>query len=134
MQIEDEYMDVLRNIEFAVKTGFGIYPDITDYAIQRVYEALIECYSAEVLNRPPKPHKLDEKEQIMFTEIKKFCEWHMGRNDDLFTSDNGAIPPPTARTPSEIVACLKRLARSVEKWTRRHGRQGYLKFISEFIA
>lgn len=134
MKIEEQYMDVLQNIEFAVKTGFSFHPEISDYTVQRAYEALIDCYSAEVLNRQPRPHKLDEQEQIMYTEIKKFCDWHLGRNDDLFISDTGEVPSPSARTPAEIVACLKRLVNSLKKWNRRHGRQGYLKFINQFIS
>lgn len=134
MRVEEQYTDILQNIEFTVKMGFGNYPDLTDYAIQRVYEALIELYSAEVLNRPKKPHTLDEKQQILFTEVKKICDWHLGRNHAPFTSETIEIPSPRIITPSEIVTCLKRLLNSLQKWTRRHGRQGYLKFISEFIA
>ena len=134
MRVEEEYMDVLQSIECAVTTEFEIYPDLTDYAVQRVYENLIDYYSAEVRNRPPKPQSLDEKEQIIYTEVKKFCDWHLGRNNDLFTSDSDEkVPIPTPITPAQMVTCLKRLVKSLQKWTRHHGRQGYLKFISMFI-
>ena len=134
MRVEEEYMDVLQNIEFAVKAGFDIYPDLTDYAVQRVYEALIDCYTAEVRDRPPKSQNLDEKEQIIYTEVKKFCDWHLERKDDLFTSDSGEVPSPCPTAPEEMILCLKRLVKSVQNWTRRHRRQGYLKFISQFIS
>ena len=35
--------------------------------------------------------------------------------------------------PSEIVACLKRIQSSVKFWTKKHGRQGYLKFVGKFL-
>jgi len=103
MRVEEEYMDVLQNIEFAVKAGFDIYPDLTDYAAQRVHEALIDCYTAEVRDRPPKPQNLDEKEQIIYTEVKKNCDWHLGRKDDLFTSDSGEVPSPCPIVPEEMI-------------------------------
>jgi len=37
-------------------------------------------------------------------------------------------------TLDEIVACLKRVRKSISGWTRRASRQGYLTFIDQFIA
>lgn len=34
---------------------------------------------------------------------------------------------------AEIVACLKRLRKSVQFWTKSGGRQGYLNYIVEFL-
>ena len=34
----------------------------------------------------------------------------------------------------EIVACLKRVRKSINRWTRTGGRQGYLTFVSQFVA
>lgn len=34
----------------------------------------------------------------------------------------------------EIIACLKRIRKSIEHWNRRGGRQGYLNFASQFVV
>jgi hypothetical protein len=37
------------------------------------------------------------------------------------------------KTVDEIIACLKRIRRSIQFWQKKGGRQGYLTFISEFV-
>jgi hypothetical protein len=32
-----------------------------------------------------------------------------------------------------IIACLKRIRKSVEKWNKQGGRQGYLTFVEQFV-
>ena len=61
------------------------------------------------------------------------CEWRLGR-EQLFTEggqqlDADMIP----RTVDEIIACLKRIQKSIRRWNKVGGRQGYLSFISEFV-
>lgn len=37
------------------------------------------------------------------------------------------------RTYESLVPCLKRLVKSVNKWTKHGGRQGYLNFMTQFV-
>ncbi|GAB4274994.1 MAG: hypothetical protein Kow0080_23890 [Candidatus Promineifilaceae bacterium] len=39
----------------------------------------------------------------------------------------------TALTVSEIIACLKRIQRSIEMWQKEGGRRGYFEFINQFL-
>jgi hypothetical protein len=32
-----------------------------------------------------------------------------------------------------IVECLKRIRKSIQRWNREGGRQGYLKFVEQFV-
>ena len=43
-----------------------------------------------------------------------------------------ALGEPVTR--DEIIACLKRVRKSIHLWTREGGRQGYLTFVSRFIS
>ena len=36
-------------------------------------------------------------------------------------------------TVPELVACLKRIRLSIDRWNRTVGRQGYLEYASQFI-
>ena len=36
-------------------------------------------------------------------------------------------------TVEEIIACLKRIRKSVEGWYKRGGRRGYYEFIQQFV-
>jgi len=130
MRVEEQFMDVLQNIEVAVTSYFKVHPDLTDYAILRVYEALTDCYTAEILKRDPRPVNLSENESELCDTIKNVCEWRLGRNA---MPDEPEDELPTANISlSDMVACLKRLQNSVRKWTKHNGRQGYLKFIGDF--
>jgi hypothetical protein len=37
------------------------------------------------------------------------------------------------KTIDEIIACLKRIRKSINRWNKVGGRQGYLIFVSDFI-
>jgi hypothetical protein len=39
----------------------------------------------------------------------------------------------TPKTVDEIITCLKRIQKSIRRWNKEGGRQGYLNFISEFV-
>jgi len=34
----------------------------------------------------------------------------------------------------EIIQCLKRILKSVEKWNKHEGIQGYLRFVSQYVV
>jgi hypothetical protein len=131
MRIEEEYQDVLQNIEFAVANIYRSHPDMTDYAVLRVYEALVQCYAAEAAGRTPKPVTGDELEALLFRNVKYICEWRLGR--DTLTSDEEQAPHREPIDVPTLLLCLKRLVRSVDKWTRHGGRQGYLRFMTQFF-
>ena len=42
-------------------------------------------------------------------------------------------PAPEPVPVVEIVSCLKRVRKSINRWSREAGRQGYLTFVSQFI-
>jgi hypothetical protein len=40
---------------------------------------------------------------------------------------------PAEITVAEILACLRKVRRSVDKWNKRGGSQGYLQFVQQYI-
>jgi hypothetical protein len=131
MRIEDEYQDVLQNIEFAVANVYRQHPEMTDYAVLTVYETLTGQYSAELNGRNAKSATLSAIEAKLLQAVTDMCEWRMGR----------AIPPGgvdrdtacTALDVATMILCLKRLVKSVQKWNKQGGRQGYLDFMSPYV-
>ena len=133
MRIEDEHTDILQNIEFAVAQFYRDHPEMTDYAAMRTYEALIDTYAAERIGRQPRAWHPTELEEELFRAARDMCEWRLGRAP-LEAGDSG--DPQQLPDPIEVetlIACLKRLRKSVQKWTKRSGRQGYLTFMSQFM-
>lgn len=129
MAIHEEHQDVLQNLEFSVIAIYRRNPDMTDYVALRAYEAACERYRAEQREHAPKPHGLSGLDAEVYDAVCAMCEFRLGRDEGPV----GKGPSPEPLTLEQMVACLRRLARSVNLHTRRAGRQGYLNFVAHFV-
>lgn len=134
MAIEEEYQDVLQNIEFAIVSVYRRRRDLLDYDVEEALDALIYDYKAQQQQRSPKPHRFTERPEQVYEAVKQICEWRLGRVQvsEPLSAGAGALPEPLSL--AEIVACLKRIQKSVQRWNKRGGRQGYLQFIEQYIV
>ncbi len=130
MTFEDEYLDVLQNIEFAIISVYRQHPDVRDSVVLRAIEALIDTYRAEARSQTPKPLKLPETEALIFAQVREVCDLRLGRGGLGMTAEQA---PAQDKTVEEIVACLRRIRKSVERWNKRGGQQGYVTFVNQFI-
>jgi len=132
-RVEDEYFDVLQNIEFAIVIAYRLCPEMTDYDVMHMLEALIDGYKGEKIGRPPRDLRLSEFEQELLETVRSVCEWRLGRAPFPGESENPEEEEPEPKTVDEILLCLKRILRSVKRWNKYEGRQGYLDFVSDFL-
>ncbi len=134
LPFEERYEDVLQNIEFGVVQVYGEHPEMTDWQALRAIEALIRAYQAETRGRQTAPPSLDTLAQEVYDSVEAMFEWRLGR-ETLFQDEEGEPVELTVEpiTLDEIIACLKRVRKSINRWNRRGGRQGYLTFVSQFI-
>ena len=130
---EERYQDVLQNIEFAIVSVYREHPDLADSNVDRVLEGLIRTYTAAMNQRPDPTLILSELDQALLSRVRGMCEWRLD-HDGLQTQAGAKLITSEAKTPDEIVACLKRIRKSVKRWTKQDGRQGYLRFISPYIV
>jgi hypothetical protein len=131
MLIEEERQDVLQNIEFVVASLYRHHPELTDYAVLRTYEALIQMYSAEVTDRPVRAKASSGPEEELLSDVREMCEWRLGR--ETLLSVEGDTPLREPLDVPTLILCLKRLVKSVQMWNKRGGRQGYLNFMTRFL-
>jgi metal-dependent amidase/aminoacylase/carboxypeptidase family protein len=125
-RIEKKHGDVLQNIEFMIAQHYHNYPETIDAHVEKVVQALISTYSAEMQNRPsPKLH-LTENQQALYDAVKSICDWRLGQD-----TENDEQPPLTSL--EVMIACLKRIRKSITFWTKSGGRQGYLNFVKPFL-
>jgi len=115
--LEDEHLDVLQNIEFAIVSVYREKSDLLDLAVMRALDALIDVYRAEARGHTPKAVSLPEPERIIFERARAVCKTLHG--DDT--------------TADVILACMRKIRKSVEKWDKRGGQQGYLRFVSQYV-
>jgi|SRR3972149_7719424 len=130
MAFEDKYLDVLQNIEFPIQVVYKTRQDLTDYDVLSAIEALIDFYIAEERKREPRDFKLSEKSIEVYNGAKEMCDFRLGRDiqDDIKTEGT-----PKPLSISEMTNCLKTIKNSINKWTKRNGRQGYLNFVKEYM-
>ncbi len=133
MSFEEKYEDVLQNLEAAVMRIYRADPKLTDYDVMDAFEALRRDYIREARKQEPVTFNLPERAQEVFDAVHAMCELRLGRLQ-LTTGDGEALAlEGLALTVNEIIDCIKRLERSVQRWNKSGGRQGYLNFVAEFI-
>jgi hypothetical protein len=130
---EQHYEDVLQNIEFAIVSTYRENREVSDWSVEAALDGLIRSYQAESSGRPAPTLRLSELEQTLYERIRTMCEWRLGREQLVVEGDQPQIPEAAAKTPDEIIACLKRIRTSVKRWHKSGGRRGYLDFVSQYI-
>jgi hypothetical protein len=125
-----ENLDVLQNIEFGIVEVYRADLALIDLDVKDALDALIRQYRALEDRRTVPAADLHEKGQRVFESIQRICEWRLGR-----TPLNGRAEPhdPERISVSELLVSLKEIQKSVPRWSKQGGRQGYLKFVSQYI-
>jgi hypothetical protein len=131
---EQEYEDVIQNIEFAIVSTYRERPEeISDWSVEAALDALIRAYGAENTGRTLRPFRLSEAEQALYDAAQGVCEWRLGREHLSLENASPVMREIEPKTLDEIVACLKRVRASVKRWHKAGGRRGYLDFVSKFV-
>lgn len=133
MDVEQDYMDVLQNIEFAIVSVHQEHPLLVDFDVENALNALINRYYAEATAHEPRRANLNERAQMVYERVEAMCEWRLGRTTPITKAGTPLEVGPAAVTLDVILACLKRIRKSVQRWNKEGGRQGYLTFIGRFI-
>ncbi len=134
LPFEERYQDVLQNIEFGIIRVYQNHPEMTDWEALAAIEALSRVYNAEAKGREMTPPSLGPLSEEVYDFVETMCKWRLGR--EMPFSDKEGEPVEFPMQPlalDEIVACLKRVRKSIKRWTRQGGRQGYLTFVSQFV-
>jgi hypothetical protein len=126
--VEEEYLDVLQTIEFAIVKAAQADATLIDVDVLDAVDALVRHYGAEENGRRTPDHRLAEKPARVFAAVKEMCEWRLGRQPGELADEPGA---PIA--VSALVACLRRIQKSIRLWSKEGGRKGYLDFVSPYI-
>jgi len=131
---EERYEDVLQNIEFGIIRAYREDPELTDWDALSAVEALLREYQAESRGREREKPSLTPKAQAIYDSVKPMCEWRLGQETFFDEAGRPAGISLEPITVDEMVACLKRIRKSINRWSKRGGRQGYLTFVDQYIA
>lgn len=131
MGLEEKNLDVLQDIEFAIVSVYKDRHSLLDYRVMGALDALIGTYRAEARGHTPKQISLEDDERVIFDRVKTVCEWRMGRTQEL---EDLHVLPIQPKSLDEILSCLKKVRKSVDRWNRLGGSQGYLCFVSQYVG
>ncbi|MBP7686665.1 MAG: hypothetical protein KA765_02120 [Thermoflexales bacterium] len=133
MKVEEQFEDVLQNIESGVVSVYHAHPELVDWDVEAAYEALIQYYQAEARQKPAHLRPLAGLQAEVLQAAQAMCEWRLGRAPLHDERDQPVKVKSDPLTATDMVACLKRLRKSVQFWGKAGGRQGYLNYIVNFI-
>ncbi|NCQ17348.1 MAG: hypothetical protein COZ80_11745 [Ignavibacteria bacterium CG_4_8_14_3_um_filter_37_9] len=128
--MDEKYLDVLQNIEFGIVSVYQKQNDLKDYEVMNALDALIDNYRFEIRGYTPKEYPLTDKEILVFKEVREMCEFRLGRKN----LDETGLAILEQKTTEEILSCLRKIRKSVERWNSRGGKQGYLNFVKEYVS
>jgi hypothetical protein len=131
MNVEEEYLDVLQNIEYAIVEAYRQDKALTDATVLFAIETLIREYSAEARGKQAAVRPLTGLGKEVGEAVKNMCDWRLGRSK--MTNERGQALEISPITLDALIACLKRIRKSIEFWTKEGGRQGYLNYINRFL-
>ena len=127
--MDEKYLDVLQNIEYGIVSVHQNQNDLNDYEVMNALDALIDNYRFEIRGYTPKEYPLTDKEILVFKEVREICEFRLGRKN----LDETGLAILEQKTTEEILSCLRKIRKSVERWNSRGGKQGYLNFVKEYV-
>lgn len=133
LPFEERYEDVLQNIEFGIIRVYHRHPEMTDWDALQAVERLLRNYQAETKGRQARPPSLRHLSQQVYDSTWVMCEFRLGRGHLLDQDDVPIEPDLEPLSVDEIIACLKRIRKSINLWTREGGRQGYLTYVDQFL-
>jgi hypothetical protein len=133
MRVEEEYADVLQNVESAIVTVFNRNSGVVDRDVIAAVEWLINGYTRERSGRAAPSVGPPGRARVVYEQCRRICEWRLGRQP---LNESEAVendPRPGELSVSELILCLKRLRKSVRFWHARGGPQGYLQYVRQFL-
>jgi hypothetical protein len=134
-EFEEEYLDVLQNLEFGIVQVARQNPEMVDWQVQSAVEALMAFYRARAAGNPDPELASDLAPLAQETHdlVYSIAEWLVGQGEVRNKEGERVDIPFEPLTGQEIYDCLKRIRKSIRRWTKRAGRRGYLNYIDQFL-
>ena len=92
-RFEDQYLDVLQNLEFAIVQAAREQPELADWHVESAVSALLRLYKAEAAGREIRnpAARLNPLAQEVYDAMHDMAEWRRGRG--------GILPAQALRAP-----------------------------------
>ena len=78
MNVEEEYLDLLQNIEFVIVGVCRREPMLVDFDVENAINGLVVKYQAEAQSHEPRQPRLNERAREVYDSVETLCEWRLG--------------------------------------------------------
>uniref|UniRef100_B8HUZ5 Uncharacterized protein n=1 Tax=Cyanothece sp. (strain PCC 7425 / ATCC 29141) TaxID=395961 RepID=B8HUZ5_CYAP4 len=128
MEIEEEYQDILLNIELSIISVYRETPDLIDAEVLSAIDALVRFYSAQAQGKSPAVPTVRGISKLVMERVMEQIQimFEVGKSN--------LRDAPTPISLEVMVACLRRIQSSIKFWSKKSGRQGYLSYVDQFIG
>ncbi len=133
MLYHEKFQSQLFNIEAAIIDCYRRDRDISDYDVLNALEVIISDYRAKQIDREPKSNHLQNGALKIHRLLTIVCDWMLSEEKQKPGSCEWLLPKVEVQKIGEIIRMLKYIKKSVEKWNKRGGRQGYLNLVEPYI-
>ncbi len=79
MRVEEEYADVLQNIESAIVAVFDADPKVADRDVLAAVDALTRSYMRDKAGRGTEAPGPPGRARAVYQQCRRICEWRLGR-------------------------------------------------------
>ncbi len=133
MAVEEEYLDVLQNIEFAIVSTSHDHPEMVDGHVIWALEAVINSYRAEHGGKDAGGVPRLGRGGRSLSGHPQHVRLASRRLSPREERGSGTGTCAGADQVDEILLCLKRILKSVNRWNKSGGQRGYLTFIVQYV-
>ena len=133
MRVEEKFENEMLNIEMQVVSVANKNPQLTDFQVEKVYNAFVRKYKALLNGRDAKEVSLASPASDLYTLIEGFCDFFTG--DSEFWGEGDFLLDINAKKLSHqnMLDIFKRFRKSLRTRTKRGGSKGYIYYISQFL-
>ncbi|EGQ9884230.1 TPA: hypothetical protein RQJ82_004455 [Vibrio vulnificus] len=119
MKIQEKCENELKALESSIVGVFRSKPDLLDSQVARAVESMVGIFKSKVKGKPEQKPNLDGLDLHVFSALDVAIKEISSVNSELSNND--------------LLECLKIIQKSIPKWTKQLGRQGYLNFVSQYF-
>lgn len=132
MGVVDENLGLLQNIESVVIACYRQDRTLQDRNIIKIYEAFIQHQRQLVRGRTPRPpENLSDIEQEIFDVMQEVMK--VRRELTPPSKKPKRLLDKTNTFEDTLLACFRKVHNSANFWNEERGKQGYLKYVDNFI-
>ncbi|RZP54309.1 hypothetical protein [Vibrio vulnificus] len=119
MKVQEKFESELEALESAIVGVYRSEPSLLDSQVARAVESMVALFRAKVKGKSAQEIKLDGLDLRVFSVLNTVIIEISSSNSELSDDD--------------LLQCLKVIEKSIPKWTKQLGRQGYLNFVSQYF-